>query len=160
VTEAIECLQATPNERWITRSKVTREIAVWVRAGKESRRAERLVLDWRRRLGGFWVWLCLLLGLGPVAFFDLAHKIAAAEEVGAELRRNGARDDGELVARHLRKIDGSARRDEMNAPLKDEREIPEDEAGEYSGARHEGGAGGAERLGEAIEKYGETEDKK
>ena len=74
--------------------------------------------------------------------------------------RDGARDDSELVADHLGKIDGSARRDETNAPLKDEREIPEDEAGEYGGANNEGGASGAEQLGEAIQKHSEAEDEK
>ena len=58
------------------------------------------------------VWLRLVM------LFDAAHEVAAAEEVGAELGRDGARYDGELVASHLGEVDGAAGRDQTGAPLK------------------------------------------
>lgn len=98
------------------------------------------------------------LGQRLVALFDLAHEIAAAEEVGAELRGDGAGDGSELIADHLREIDGAAGGDEMSAPLKHEGEVPKNETGENNGREEQGGAGGGEKMGKGVEENGEAED--
>jgi hypothetical protein len=129
---------ARNSERKITPNKVTRELAEWARVAG---RMASLGLG-GGRVG---VWQRL------IALFDLAHEVATAEKVGAELRRDGARDDRELIAGHLREVDGAAGGNQMNAPLKEEAEIPENKAGEQSGRSEQGGAGCAQKLGEAFE---------
>ena len=93
-----------------------------------------------------------------VALFDLAHEVATAEKVGAELRRNGAGDSSELITGHLAEVDGAAGGHEMSAPLKHEGEIPENEAGEQGGGEKQGGTWGGEKAGEGVEENGESED--
>src|SRR5579863_7093139 len=71
---------------------------------------------WQRRKEGL-LGRRILLEFFDVAMLDLLHERFAAEKIFFELRGDLARDDGELVARHFGKGNGSARGNQMRAQI-------------------------------------------
>ena len=115
------------------------------------RRENQKDASWRRRI---------VFELLDVAVFNLLHEGFALEEVTLQIGGELAWHDKKLIVDDFGKRDGTARGDEMRAPLEHEAGVPESEDGDDDARGGEGGAAGAEELSSAIVENGETENEK
>ena len=74
----------------------------------------------------------LLVLLFDVALFDLSHQVRSMEKIILHLGGNLSRHDQELVVDHLAPGNIAASGHQMRAPLKHERQVPQNEAGEHN----------------------------
>src|SRR5256714_7119108 len=100
----------------------------------------------------------VLLELLDVALFDFAHQFAAMEKITPQMRGNFARHDKKLIVDHRGPGDRSARGNQVRAPLKHERGVPEKEASENCRNSGERGALRAKKRGETVQKNAQTKD--
>src|SRR5438128_8912673 len=76
----------------------------------------------------------LLVKLLDVTLLDLAHEILAAEKIIAKLAGELARHDEELIVGDFVPCNGTARGNQVRAPLKHEAEIPKNKESEDEGS--------------------------
>ena len=95
-----------------------------------------------------------------VAVFDLLHERFAAEKIGLEILEKPAGHDEKLVVDNFGKGNGTARRNEMRAPLENQAGIPQSGEGKNGNGSGECGAAGAKELRGAIEKDRKAKNEK
>src|SRR5258708_36412507 len=97
-------------------------------------------------------WWGIFLKLLNIALFDLLHERLAAEEVGAQAAGEFARRDEKLIVDDFRKGNGTARGNQMRAPLEHKAAGPECEDGDDNTRGGQSGGAGTEEVGGAGEK--------
>src|SRR6266851_1706434 len=86
-----------------------------------------------------------------LALLNLAHQVVPMKQVILQMGRELPRHDEELVVDHLAPGNRPARGNQVPAPLKHERRVPENEAGEHRRSGRERHALRAEERGSAFE---------
>src|SRR2546423_7442780 len=100
----------------------------------------------------------VLFELFEVALFDFADEFAAVEKITPQMRGNFARHHKKLIVDHRGPGDGSARGNQVRAPLKHERGVPEKEASKNCRNGGQRGAMRAKKRGQTIQKNAQAED--
>src|SRR6266849_3589056 len=101
----------------------------------------------------------LFLHLLDVALLNLAHQVVPMKQVILQMGRELPRHDEELVVDHLTPGNRPARGNQVRAPLKHKRRIPEHEAGQHRRSGRERRALRAEERGSASEQNTEPKNK-
>lgn len=79
--------------------------------------------------------------LSEVALLDLLHERFAVEEIALEVGRKPVGHDEKLVVKNFEERDGTARGNQVGAPLKHQASVPKNQKSERERSGKEGAAG-------------------